>query len=74
MVATPVRVYESQAALEHNLHKLLTQPSPLQRYEGMITWQSEPFPSLSGQPFMIDLPRLTGQPFATGELASADRS
>jgi hypothetical protein len=72
MVNLPITLYKSQAVLEHDIHRLLTQPRPMGRYEGMVTWASEPFPSSTGQPLIIEVPRLTGQPFGTAEFASAN--
>jgi hypothetical protein len=68
IMGAPVKLYDSQAALERGLHSLLTRPRPLQRYRGTISWTTEPFPTSTGRPFVIELPRLTGEPFNMPEL------
>jgi hypothetical protein len=71
IINAPITLYSCQAELESQLHMLLTHPRPLRRYEGKISWQSEPFPNSTGRPFAVEFPRLTGTPFETPELAGA---
>ena len=52
----PVTLYESQVDLESRMGDLLRCPPVLQRFEGLVGWRLQPFPTSTGRPFHIELP------------------